>query len=66
MKLANSSLDICSLLDVMLGVVVSPIAAATAASAVSSSSLHKSASKLSRSGSSASIYWKTIINLSLT
>ena len=53
MKLANSSPDICSAsLAVMVGGFVSPTAAAAA---VSSSSLHKSANRVSRSGSPASV-----------
>ena len=54
MKLVNSSLDICSgsVIPTLGGGFVSPMAAAAA---VSSSSLHKSASKLSRSGSPASV-----------
>ena len=65
MKLANSSLDICSasLRPTFSGGFVSPTAAAAA---VSSSSLHKSASKVSRSGSTASVDHRTIITITHT
>lgn len=59
MKLANSSLDIWSAsAGIMVGGFVSPTAAAAA---VSSSSLHRSANKVSRSGSPASVYQRMII-----